>query len=154
MPLTPDEYEQLVGAFTSAAQTAFLEWARTEVCPGDVTPGAPPAAWTAVLAVRAAWGGFLVLQSSAAPARELARRVLAEAGTEPDEDMTRDCLGELANVIAGQAKALLSGTPLAFNLTPPRVTPGATLPDLPGGEWRAVALGCELGEVWMRVGAK
>jgi CheY-specific phosphatase CheX len=33
--------------------------------------------------------------------------------------MIRDCIGEVANIIAGQAKTLLYGTPLHFNFSPP-----------------------------------
>lgn len=63
----------------------------------------------------------LVLAIPRQTAAELARRILAEAGEEADDDMIRDCAGELANVIAGQAKTLLFGTPHHFTLATPTV---------------------------------
>ena len=37
----------------------------------------------------------------------------------------RDCAGELVNVVCGQAKTLLRGTPYHFTLSTPRIADGA-----------------------------
>jgi CheY-specific phosphatase CheX len=41
-----------------------------------------------------------------------------------DPAMVADCMGEIANIIAGQAKALLHGTPNHFVFSTPTVTLG------------------------------
>ena len=38
-----------------------------------------------------------------------------------DENLVRDCVGEIANVIAGQAKALLAGGPYHLTFSVPRI---------------------------------
>ena len=63
----------------------------------------------------------------AATAAVLARRVLAEAASAPDDDLIRDCLGELANVVAGQAKTMLADTPFQLVLATPSVLSRAGL---------------------------
>lgn len=69
--------------------------------------------------------GRLVLSFPAPTAAALARRVLADVVDEPDPAMVNDCMGELTNVIAGQAKALLLGTRYHFTLSTPTVLTGA-----------------------------
>jgi chemotaxis protein CheX len=38
-----------------------------------------------------------------------------------DENLIRDCAGEIANVVAGQAKAMLAGGPYRFTFALPQV---------------------------------
>jgi CheY-specific phosphatase CheX len=64
---------------------------------------------------------------------ELARRILAGAVDRLTADLIRDCMGEVANVAAGQAKALLVGTPSHFVLSTPVVRAGG--PDGGRGVW-------------------
>ena len=54
-------------------------------------------------------------------ALELTSRVLQEVGDSADGGIVRDCAGELANVIAGQAKTLLFGTPYHFTFSLPSI---------------------------------
>jgi CheY-specific phosphatase CheX len=49
------------------------------------------------------------------------------------EDMVRDCMGEVANVVAGHAKALLVGRPSHFTLSTPTVRSGG--PVAGNGGW-------------------
>jgi CheY-specific phosphatase CheX len=57
-------------------------------------------------------------------------------GTELSDEIIHDVVGELANVIAGQAKTMLKGTPYHFALSIPVVsrhqagsaTPGVAIP--------------------------
>jgi CheY-specific phosphatase CheX len=65
-------------------------------------------------------------------ADELARRILAGAVDRLTADLVRDCMGEVANVAAGQAKALLVGRPSHFVLSTPVVRAGGSAGG-PGG---------------------
>ncbi len=119
--LLPKDHDQVLDAFLSAGCLALREWAGTEVAAGPEPPGRTGGDLWAV--VRFPTGPFaaLVLRCSAPTAGALARRVLTEVAAEPDEALIRDCLGEVANIIAGQAKALLAGTPFQFTFSPPQV---------------------------------
>lgn len=79
---------------------------------------------SAVIRLDAQAEGWLVLSFPPATAAALARRVLVEVGGEPDAGMVRDCAAELVNVVAGQAKTLLFGTPNHFTLSTPTVHTG------------------------------
>jgi CheY-specific phosphatase CheX len=70
----------------------------------------------------AATGDFAIA-FPAQVAKELARRVFASSGAELDDAMVPDCVGEVANVIAGQAKTLLVGTAQHFVFSTPEVMP-------------------------------
>ncbi|HZZ77344.1 MAG TPA: chemotaxis protein CheX [Gemmataceae bacterium] len=67
--------------------------------------------------------GLLVMNFSTATAQAFARQVFAEVHEEPTPTLVQDCMGEIANVVAGQAKALLHGTPYHFSFSPPLVQP-------------------------------
>jgi CheY-specific phosphatase CheX len=122
--------DDLYAPFVEAVTAALREMAAVESGPraGD---GGAPADVSAVLPVTTAAGaGFVALHFSEATATELARRTLAraEAG-DGDPALLRDCLGEVVNVVAGQAKALLVGTPYHFALATPRVESGGATCD-------------------------
>jgi CheY-specific phosphatase CheX len=68
--------------------------------------------------------GTLVLGFSKAMAAALAQRILPNVPEAAEEDMQYDCLGEIANVVAGQAKALLAETPYRFSFSTPSVIIG------------------------------
>jgi CheY-specific phosphatase CheX len=84
---------------------------------------------SAVMPLTSPNGGTIVLGFSKPAATEVARRILAEVMPDVDEGMIRDCAGEVLNVIAGQAKALLHGTqyPISF-ATPTVVGMGQAIP--------------------------
>jgi chemotaxis protein CheX len=70
-----------------------------------------------------------------------------------EDDLVWDCVAEIANVIAGQAKALLAGTPHHFSFSLPRVVTGGA-PELGPHSGRGclvVALGTDLGEIDMQL---
>src|SRR5512147_732929 len=73
----------------------------------------------AAVAIKASFDGLLILSFSAPAAASVSRRILAGFRQELNPDMIRDCVGEIANVVAGQAKALLAGTPYHFLFSPP-----------------------------------
>ncbi len=139
----PDE---LLEPFVAAVATTLREMAGVEAVERDRfwTPGGPGRGdVTAILPLAGASAGWLAVALPAATATAIARRVLAETGVEPDDIMVRDCAGELANVIAGQAKTLAFGTPHHFTLATPTVASGAAIPT--GGGW-AIAFASDIGE--------
>ncbi len=118
---------EVVDAFVTAVGTALREMAGVESFPLGVRPAKSEddfGALSAVLQLTAGAEGCFVLSMPITTADALARRVLAEVMPEPAPDMVRDCLGEVANVVAGQAKSLLAGTPYHFLLATPTVVDG------------------------------
>ena len=73
----------------------------------------------AMLDLSSSTEGCLAVGVGTATAAALAQRVLSETLANPDDALIRDCLGEIANVAAGQAKALLHGTPYQFSFSTP-----------------------------------
>jgi CheY-specific phosphatase CheX len=130
---TPDE---LVEAFSAAVPFALHELAGVEAVIREVGPATSGGA-TAELAavVRLALAGReaqLILSFPQRTAEELAQRILAESGVSLTTDLVRDCIGEVANVVSGQAKALLVGSPSHFSLSTPTVRPGAAADEADG----------------------
>jgi CheY-specific phosphatase CheX len=115
----PDRPPEVVEAFTAATVTAFQELTATEVAAAEL--GAPPADVFAVIALRRSAPGRLVLALPAAVLAALAGRYLP-AGVALTPELLDDTAGEFANVIAGQAKTMLKGTPYHFHLAPPQVS--------------------------------
>jgi chemotaxis protein CheX len=150
-PLSDAVREQLLDPFVTAAQVTLTEMAGTEVAVqtayrtrhcrplGDLAARLPMTSPTVTA---------LVLHFPRGTATVLAGRVLAEVAAEPDEEMIRDCLGEVANVIAGQAKALLRGMPYHFTLSTPTVTAtaGREAPASPNAEYLVAVLASSVGE--------
>lgn len=109
-------------SFIEAAITTLREMVGVEAVAAG--PGTPSGSESDVIAELLLMGNpdrRLVLAFPRPTAAELARRILAEAGEEANDEMIRDCAGELANVIAGQAKTTLFGTPHHFTLATPTV---------------------------------
>lgn len=138
-------------AFETAAVTALQELAQLEAF-----PIAPPeairelAAETVVFAtisLRRALPGTMTLVMAASAAAQLARRYLPE-GTSLTPELIDDVVGEFANVMAGQAKTILKGTPYHFTLSTPEVHHAPSAAELPAAAPpHAIALACELGPV-------
>jgi chemotaxis protein CheX len=150
--VVPDKVRrELLEPFISATQMALTEMAGTEVAVRTVYRAGHPRLLgdlAAVLPVASPTVAALVLHFPARTASALAGRVLAGVMTEPDESMTRDCMGEVANVIAGQAKTLLMGTPHHFTLSTPTVASAAD-PDAiayPGAAHLVAVLTSDVGD--------
>src|SRR5262249_13202885 len=108
---------------------------------------------SAVVRLRSATEGYLALGFPQQTAAALAQRMLSGVLKEIDAALIRDCVGEIANVVAGQAKALLAGTPYQFPFSLPGVVGGGA-PDLgsnPDGECLVVVFGRDLGEFAMQL---
>lgn len=138
--------DELIGPFAEAVAISLREMAGVEA----VVRGAAPATGadgfgdvSAVLRLSTGGEGYMVLSMPVATATELAARILADVG-EPDDAMVRDCAGEMANVIAGQAKTMFVGSPHHFTFSTPRVASGD--PGLPPGDRWVATFVSEVGE--------
>jgi len=91
--------------------------------------------------------GFLVLGFPQRTATALAGRVLTGATAEVDQKLISDCMGEIANVVAGQAKAMLAETPYRFVFAlPPIVVHAKDFRLPPGLDCLMVAFTCDQGQ--------
>jgi len=104
---------------------------------------------TALIRFTSRPGGFL-LSFPRPTALAVSRRILADVPEAIDESLLRDCLGEVANVVAGQAKALLAGGPHHFAFSTPTVSSGASL-DIVDSACLAVLFRGELGEFALQI---
>jgi chemotaxis protein CheX len=123
-----ETHASLIEPFVSAACATLQDMAGVEVFPQEIYRAnvcKTVADVTAVIELEFSSTGMLVLGFSREAAAAVAARILAETGTEPDEELIRDCVGEIANIISGQAKALLHGTRFAFAHSTPRFLIGA-----------------------------
>jgi chemotaxis protein CheX len=110
---------------------------------------------SAVLELKGEVVKLLVLSFPEATAAALAVRMLAGVTETPDDSLIRDCVGEMANVIAGQAKAMLAGTPYRFAFSVPRIVAGtADFQPPPGLDNFAITLDTGQGEFTMFVFVK
>lgn len=116
-PVDPATRLQLLEPFIAATTTALGEMAGVEVFVSSVAQGDAPDLPTdvaAIIELTGATNGLLVFSLPQGTAAALARRVLKDISEEPDDSLIRDCVGEIGNVIAGQAKALLADGPRHF----------------------------------------
>jgi len=147
-----DQESARLATVVVAAQAAASDWVSAEL-----TPTAQYAAeidrWnedrlTAWLPLNSATPSdrktspsHLVVSMDQASARRFADRAFVEVGVVPDQSLLGDCVAEFANLIAGRAKALTSGTPEHFLLGLP------TLESPPLGKHLVAILAGEIGEV-------
>lgn len=130
---------EVVAAFLAATITTFEELAQTSPVPGEVslTRTAPPVDWvTAAIGLRRAAEGRLVVAFPRPVLVALTERYLGD-GTPLTPELVDDAAGEFANVIAGQAKTMLHGTPYHYALSTPKV---GTQGDPAGSELEFLAL--------------
>lgn len=119
--LPAEVIEALVGATTVAME----ELCQTPVIPGAAyRAGSLPsdAELVATIELKRAVPGWLAVGFPRTTARTLAQRYLSDS-PQPDDGLMLDAVGEFANVIAGQIKTMLKGTPYHFRLTTPRFGP-------------------------------
>jgi chemotaxis protein CheX len=118
---------ELSEAFAVAVPPALREMAGVEAFASKSrrTAGDALADLSATVRLTTATGDWRLIMTFPPPtAAELARRILAETTDPVTPDMIADCMGEVANVVAGQAKALLFGTAFHFTLSTPTVVTG------------------------------
>lgn len=123
----PIDRFELAEPFVEAVRTALGELAGLEVEVRSVeltVPRRQPDDVSAIVPLYSAHNSNLILTFPGPTATALARRVFAGVLNEPDMNLIRDCVGEVANVIAGQAKSLLAATPRNFRFGVPRTLLG------------------------------
>lgn len=108
-------------AFATAAITALQELVNTIAFVDSAIPlmQTGPSV-SATITLQRPVPGQMILILSADTAVQLATRYLPE-GTVLTEELIDDVAGEFGNVIAGQAKTILKGTPFHFLITPPKL---------------------------------
>src|SRR5262249_35284712 len=146
-----EDRSQLLEPFIEATETALAEMAGAEIMiRATGRANRPPQGddVSAVVDLRCDSGGCLVLTFPRLTAAALAARVFAGVLKEVDADLIGDCVGEIANVVAGQAKALLADTPRRFSIAVPKTVIGP-VPELEAARARdcwAVEFKTEFGE--------
>lgn len=120
--------DELVFAFAEAVPFALREMAGVEAFVREEHPATADDGFGGLSAnVRLAATGGAASFSMLYPeqtAIALTRCVLAGTTDQASPELVRDCIGEVANVVAGQAKALLVGSPAHFTLSTPTVRSG------------------------------
>jgi chemotaxis protein CheX len=120
--------QNLVEQLATAVCQALVEMTGVEFTRRSAEDREAPAALgdiVATLELSGPFAGLLVMSFGTQAAEALAARVLAEVHEEVTPALVRDCMGEITNVIAGQAKALLKGTPYHFTFSAPVVVAAA-----------------------------
>lgn len=151
----PHETSPVVAeAFTNGALAALQELFQLE---GFVSPDDDPAmpfpsdGQTTIVAhirlLRDPPGDIAVI-APVDVATSLAERYVPP-GTELSEELINDVIGEIANVIAGQAKTALKGMPHHFMLTTPRIGRQGPLP-ADASQWQTI-VASEVGPLAIRV---
>jgi CheY-specific phosphatase CheX len=123
-------------AFNASTVTALQELMQLEAIPITATASETAAATGAVVAVMRllrAVPGTMTLALPLPTARRMAEAYLPQ-GTELSDEIVDDFAGELANVIAGQAKTMLKGTKYHFTLSIPTVARHTQFGKAPGIE--------------------
>lgn len=153
-PVAPEARDGILAPFIAAVRAALFEMANTEaaVC-GEflAAPDRPLGDLSVELVLQSNPERTLVLSFPSCTAAALAARILAEAARDPDEYLTRDCMGELANVIAGQAKTLLADTAHHFTFSLPRVVTGTGSEAQPGSPSLIVVFRSDVGEFALKL---
>lgn len=80
--------------------------------------------YSALVGLKAGSEGTLVISFPAQTAHELSRRLLAPLGAEVTEELVQSCMGEIANIVVGQAKGKLAATSYRFAMSTPTVVSG------------------------------
>lgn len=147
---------QLLEPFVAATYTALSEMAATEAIfqqairareihfRGDVA---------AVIELESGGEKRLVLDFPQVTAAALTKRILDGVAAEIDDGLVRDCVGEIANVVAGQAKVLLAETPHHFSFSVPKVVfDGASNCDLaPDQACYMISFNSDVGEFTLQL---
>lgn len=137
-----------IGSFAEAVSVALREMAGANASLTDAVPPIHREGSSAIMAIlpvtTSAGRGQLILCFPPATAAALTRRILND---DADDGMVRDCLGEVANVVAGQAKTRLVGSPFHFLLSTPSVAVQG--PVTLGADWPRLSFVSEIGDFTM-----
>jgi chemotaxis protein CheX len=141
----------LLGPFTTATTLTIREMACVEATVKSVYQKRKHKMFgdiSAVIGLMARTEGAMVISFPELSALAVTRRILAGLNDNPSPDDVRDCIGEVANVIAGQARGILASTPYAFGMSTPTIVSGAghEIRHKPGMPCLVVAFCSELGD--------
>jgi chemotaxis protein CheX len=154
-PIPAEIRDTLVESFLAATRAALAEMANTEVVVQAIHQNPQRAAScdiSVVIGLAFATEGRLILSFPRQTAVSLASRMLTEVTTTLEEPLIRDCLGEISNVIAGQAKTLLAETQFQFAFSLPKFVSGdSEPPPTPGLQCLAIVFGSDIGEFTLQV---
>ena len=147
--------QEVVNAFTAAALTTLQELIQVEAAadPDLQTPFAasPGPFVSATLTLMRSVPGTMSLMLTEETASRLAARYLPE-GTVLNQEMVDDVAGEFANVIAGQAKTVLKGSPYHYTISTPVVIRATNINQLnEAAKSLAMPLQSELGRILLLV---
>jgi chemotaxis protein CheX len=148
-----DEFrEQVIAPFLSAVTATLEEMAQTSPGVREVYASAsfrPLGDVMVLIKLRPEPEGLLVLGMPGRTASVLANRVLSQ----PDEGLIRDCVGEFANVIAGQAKTLLGESPYHFTFSTPTIMTGPEFEAIANslGECSVISFACDAGDFTLQL---
>lgn len=150
-PVFAEIREHLLEPFTDATKITLQEMAGVAVTVHSVYQKSKYKMFgdiSAVIGLVSPREGSLVLSFPEATANMVVQRILAGIADAPDSDMIRDCVGEIANVIAGQAKGILASTKYQFCFSTPTIIAGAGheirhKPDMP---CLVIAFGSDVGD--------
>jgi CheY-specific phosphatase CheX len=139
----------VVEAFTTAVVSTFEELCQTPTAPGEPFLSNPAPIGTDVVAeivLRRKTLGRLRLAFSGPVLSTLAVRYLPK-DLPLSPDLLDDTAGEFSNVIAGQVKTMLKGTPYHFHLSTPRIGTGVPA----SGEWLVLPFDIDAGTFTVHV---
>jgi len=101
----------------------------------------------AVFTIASETSDFLVFGFPKQTAAALTSRIMSAVNTDVDENLIRDCVGEIANVVTGQTKALLAESPYQLGFVMPQtVVNSADFRPQTGQDGLVVVFGSEYGE--------
>jgi CheY-specific phosphatase CheX len=147
--------DKILEPFIGATRVAVSEMAGTEVVVRSVSHSTMRHALgdiSAVVAIKSKAEELLVLSFPHQTAAALASRMLSGVSQEVDDNLIRDCVAEIANVVAGQSKALMAGATHQYAFSMPQVVgKSAEFRPQPGLHCLVVNLGTDHGEFAIQV---
>ncbi|HVT99291.1 MAG TPA: chemotaxis protein CheX [Acidobacteriaceae bacterium] len=108
-----------------ATDEVFNTMMGVRCAPTPIGPGANRESISAVIGLAGALSGSLVLQTSSEAARRMAEKMMGMAPEEVDE-MVRDAVGEVCNMVAGAWKGFESSLASGCLLSTPTVVAGSS----------------------------
>lgn len=155
-PVISDIREKLLNPFTTATIQTFQEMAGLTVTVKSVYEKSGYKMFgdiSAVIGLMANVEGSMVLSFPDHTAADVVKQILRGVMDQPSQDAIRDCVGEIANVIAGQVRGQLEGSPYHFALSTPTIVAGVghEIRHKAGIPCQVVAFSSELGDFGLQV---
>lgn len=155
-PVVSDLRDHLLAPFIKATEQTFQEMAETQVKVRTVYRKSGYRMFgdlSSVIGLLGESEGSMVISFPNAVAMQVARMLLRSVPGEPGEELMRDCIGELANVIAGQARSMVEKSRFPFSISTPTVIAGAghEIRHKPGSPCLVVAFQSDHGEFAMQI---